>query len=65
MYRGPGFSKMFLLSSLLTPIKQTPNLNLKEEYKSLRITFEENYLFVVLNAYIYKKINQIKCIRTP
>lgn len=41
MYRGPGFSKMFLLSSLLTPIKQTPNLNLKEEYKSLRITFGE------------------------
>jgi hypothetical protein len=38
MYRGPGFSKMFLLSSLLTPTKQTPNLNLKEEYKSLRIT---------------------------
>jgi hypothetical protein len=38
MHRGPGFSKMFLLSSLLTPIKQTPNLNLKkkkiEEFKN-------------------------------
>lgn len=47
MYRGPGFSKMFLLSSLLTPIKQTPNLNLKEEYKSLRITFDEKIIFML------------------